>query len=69
MKKVKGKHCADHKLVKLLDAIPWKERQWGHALAMPWTHELDCACDICKIQKGRHGCGGLYSKQAQFKAQ
>ena len=24
---------ADRKMVKSLDAIPWEERQWGHALA------------------------------------
>ena len=27
------KNKADRKMVKSLDAIPWKERQWGHALA------------------------------------
>ena len=30
------RHCknkADKKMVAALDAIPWKERQWGHALA------------------------------------
>ena len=30
------RHCknkADRKMVAALDAIPWKERQWGHALA------------------------------------
>ena len=25
------KHKADKKMVKALDAIPWKERQWGYA--------------------------------------
>ena len=29
----KCKYKADRKMVKSLDAIPWKERQWGHALA------------------------------------
>ena len=29
----KCKNKADRKMVKSLDAIPWKERQWGHALA------------------------------------
>lgn len=29
----KCKLKADRKMVKSLDAIPWKERQWGHALA------------------------------------
>ena len=29
----KCKNKADSKMVKSLDAIPWKERQWGHALA------------------------------------
>lgn len=31
-----GSNCkreADRKMVKALDAIPWKQRQWGHALA------------------------------------
>ena len=27
------KNKADRKIVKSLDAIPWNERQWGHALA------------------------------------
>ena len=30
---VKCKNEADRKMVKALDAIPWKERQWGRALA------------------------------------
>ena len=30
-KQVKCKTEADRKIVKALDAIPWKERQWGHA--------------------------------------
>ena len=30
---VKCKNKADKKMVKSLDAIPWKERQWGHAIA------------------------------------
>ena len=29
----KCKNKADRKMVKSLDAIPWKERQWGHTLA------------------------------------
>ena len=29
----KCKNKADRKMVKSLDAIPWNERQWGHALA------------------------------------
>ena len=32
-KQVKCKIEADRKIVKALDAIPWKERQWGHAFA------------------------------------
>ena len=31
--RVKCKNDADRKMVKALDAIPWKERQWGHAIA------------------------------------
>ena len=27
----KCKNEADRKMVKSLDSIPWKERQWGHA--------------------------------------
>ena len=30
---VKCKNDADRKMVKALDAIPWNERQWGHAIA------------------------------------
>ena len=30
---VKCKNNADRKMVKALDAIPWKERQWGHTIA------------------------------------
>ena len=30
---VKCKNEADRKMVKSLDAIPWKQRQWGHAVA------------------------------------
>ena len=30
---VKCKNEADRKMVKDLDAIPWKERQWGHTIA------------------------------------
>ena len=29
----KCKNKADRKMVKALDAIPWKKRQWGHTLA------------------------------------
>ena len=31
--KVKCKNEADRKMVKALDAIPWKERQYGHTIA------------------------------------
>ena len=27
------KHRADKKMIRALDAVPWKERQWGHWLA------------------------------------
>ena len=27
------KHRADRKMVRALDAVPWRERQWGHWLA------------------------------------
>ena len=30
---IKCKNDADRKMVKALDAIPWKDRQWGHAVA------------------------------------
>ena len=30
---VKCKNEADRKMIKSLDAIPWKQRQWGHSLA------------------------------------
>ena len=30
---VKCKNDADRRMVKSLDAIPWKQRQWGHAMA------------------------------------
>ena len=30
---VKCKNDADRKMVKALDTIPWKDRQWGHAVA------------------------------------
>ena len=30
---VKCENEADRKMVKSLDAIPWKQRQWGHTLA------------------------------------
>ena len=30
---VKCKNEADRKMVKSLDAIPWKDRQWGHSVA------------------------------------
>ena len=30
---VKCKNDADRKMVKALDVIPWKDRQWGHAVA------------------------------------
>ena len=29
----KCKHAADRKMVKALDSIPCKDRQWGHSLA------------------------------------
>ena len=29
----KCKHRADDRMVKALDEVPWKERQWGHWLA------------------------------------
>nr|DAC81287.1 TPA_asm: PLA2X [Corynactis coral adintovirus] len=31
--RLKCKNVADRKMVKTLDAIPWKDRQWGHAVA------------------------------------
>ena len=31
--KSKCKNEADRKMVKALDAIPWKDRQWGHTIA------------------------------------
>ena len=34
---VKCKNDADRKMIKALDAIPWKKRQWGHALALART--------------------------------
>ena len=30
---IKCKNDADRKMIKALDAIPWKDRQWGHAIA------------------------------------
>ena len=30
---VKCKNEADRKMVKALDAVPWRERQWGHTVA------------------------------------
>ena len=30
---LKCKNDADKNMVKSLEAIPWKEKQWGHALA------------------------------------
>ena len=30
---VKCKNEADRKMIKALDALPWKQRQWGHAMA------------------------------------
>ena len=33
LNQVKCKNDADRKMVKALDAIPWKERQWGHTIA------------------------------------
>ena len=30
---VKCKNKADRKMIKALDSIPWKERQWGHTVA------------------------------------
>ena len=30
---IKCKSDADRKMVKALDSIPWKERQWGHTVA------------------------------------
>ena len=30
---VNCKNEADGKMIKALDAIPWKQRQWGHAMA------------------------------------
>ena len=29
----KCKHRADDRMVRALDEVPWKERQWGHWLA------------------------------------
>ena len=29
----KCKHRADKRMVQALDAVPWKERQWGHWIA------------------------------------
>ena len=32
---VRCKNEADRKMIKALDAIPWKQRQWGHAMGRP----------------------------------
>ena len=38
---VKCKNNADRKMVKALDAIPWKDRQWGHFLAICNKYEAE----------------------------
>ena len=49
----KCKNKADRKMVKSLDAIPWKERQWGHALA---RNVIDV--------KQKLGLGSRFAKQS-----
>ena len=46
----KCKNKADRKMVKSLDAIPWKERQWGHALA---RNVIDCKTEAGSRRKKR----------------
>jgi len=41
---VKCKNDADRKMVKALDAIPWKERQWGHAIARNAIVKIGYGC-------------------------
>ena len=47
------KNKADRKMVAALDAIPWKERQWGHALA---RNVIDA--------KQKLGLGSRFAKQS-----
>lgn len=52
---VKCKNTADKKMVKSLDAIPYKQRQWGHALArnmIKTKHKIGLGTTPTKTKNG-----------------
>ena len=53
----KCKNKADKKMVAALDAIPWKERQWGHALARNTINVKQ------KLGLGVSGANGSYRRR------
>ena len=54
----KCKHHADKKMVHALDAVPWKERQWGHWLARN---------TIIIYAKRKLGLGNAKKKRPKFR--
>ncbi|KAL9989100.1 hypothetical protein ACROYT_G003609 [Oculina patagonica] len=57
---VKCKNEADKKMVKALDAIPWKDRQWGHAIAR------NTIATKAKVVNGEVPCKFCVSKQRKI---
>ena len=53
----KCKNKADKKMVAALDAIPWKERQWGHALTRNTINVKQ------KLGLGASGANGSYRRR------
>ena len=52
----KSKHKADKKMVKNLDAVPYKQRQWGHAAA---RHTINAKQKLGLGLKQQKGTGVL----------
>ena len=65
-KQVKCKIEADRKIVKALDAIPWKERQWGHAFARTMINtiqKLGTGLQSKKVAKRESALSSDWSQQ------
>ena len=60
---VKCKNEADRKMVKALDAIPWKERQWGYTVARNAIAAKAKLGLAVKQRKTKNGKGRLVKKK------
>ena len=58
----KCKNAADRKMVKALDNIPWKERQWGHWLARNAINTKQTTRSWC-VKKRKTALSGDWAQQ------